>query len=79
MPWRRRGRRLRAQGRGLCVLEFQFLLRLALALHFRQVVFTLDTDAGQDADRVVFDLLQHRAEHIECFPLVFLLRVLLRI
>ena len=36
-------------------------------------------DLRQDADRVVLHTLEHRAEHLERFALVLLLRVALRI
>ena len=44
-----------------------------------KLLFALDADTRQDADRVVLDLLEHRAKHFERLALVLLFRVLLRI
>ena len=59
------------------MLELHLLGLLAARLHGGKVLFALDPDATQDADRVVLHLFDHFAEHIERFALVFLLRVLL--
>src|SRR5512139_2799102 len=64
------------------VLQLQLLHRhlpLALALLFFDLGFVAHLQPREQRHRVVLDALEQRAEEFECFALIFLLRVLLRI
>ena len=59
------------------MFECERLGHTTLVLQSLHIFLALDSDPRQDADRVVFDLLKHFAEHLERFAFVFLLGVFL--
>jgi hypothetical protein len=44
-----------------------------------EILLTLNSNARENADRVMLDLLEHRTKHLKGLALILLLRVLLRV